>query len=281
MNDNNDEKFISQLFAELPRKMFASTASNREQIWQRVQNHIRAAKQQTRRERSLTPWQYLILPRTLLRIGATVIVVVLALTLVGGVAYATPGQTLYPVKIAAEQVELVLATNDEAKVNVGIKHAKRRLAEVQTLVQENKDSKIVAQTLDALKSTTDELVQVAVTAEAQPELANRASELAAEQEQILSTVSNTAPDGELKDAVQNAITAAKDSITKLSSEDVKGVSATTADPVITPSTTSKTIASPASASVKPSKKDATLDGFIQIDEVITIGDDRQTTPVGK
>ena len=281
MNENSDEKFISQLFAELPRPVFPSLTSEKEQIWQRVQSHIRAANQQTERERSLTAWQYLILPRTFLRIGATVLVVVLALTLVVGVAYAEPGQTLYPVKIAAEHMELVLATNDEAKVNVGIKHAKRRLAEVQTLVHENKDSKIVAQTLDALKSTTDELVQVAVTAEAQPELASRAGELAAEQEQVLSTVSNATPDGEVKDAVQHAITAVKDSITKLSSEDVNGISATAADPVITPSTTPKTLVTPAPAHAKPPKKDAALDADLQVDEVITIGNDQVSAPVGK
>ena len=214
-------------------------------------------------------------------VGVTVLVVVIALTVAGGAAYAQPGQTLYPVKIAAEQVELVLATGDEAKVSVGIKHAKRRLAEVQTLVQANRDTQIVQDTLDALKSATDEVVNVASTAESNSELVTRASEFASEQETALSTMGSEATNSEVKDAVQNAISAAQDSLSKLEGEEVKGVASTDLVPTATPSTTPTALPSTVPVAAKPPKIDMTLEACTLIDEVITIAADNQITPVGK
>lgn len=276
MTEQESEKFISQLFAALPRQVLF--LSSKEQVWQRVANEIRKTTRAPEAEK-ISVWRFLLLPRTLMRVGATVIVIVLTLTMVGSVARAQPGETLYSVKIAAEQVELVLATGDEAKVNVGIKHAKRRLEEVKTLVAGNGDTEIVEQTLEALTATTDELVGVAAVSESNPELAGQAAELAVEQEQVLSGVETAAAD-EVKGAVQNAIAAAKESISKLAGNEVQGVAASAEENASTPTTTVNTLAPAPPVVVKKPKKDAPLNAGIQIDEVITIGDDNEPRPAG-
>lgn len=64
------------------------------------------------------------------------------LSLIGGTAFASggsiPGDLLYPVKIAAEKVQLGLATSDESKVNLQAKFAQVRLDELKALSQKIK-----------------------------------------------------------------------------------------------------------------------------------------------
>jgi len=287
MSDPELEKAISRLFADLPRRSLS--VPGKEQIWQRVHNHIVKTRLDKQPEPAGSVWRHLLLPRTLARVGATVMVVILALTMVSRVAKAQPGETLYTVKIAAEQVEKVLATGDEAKVNVGIKHAKRRLQEVKTLIEENKDSKIVQQTLQALKTTTDEVV---AASEITPELATKATELAVEQQKVLVGVENTA-DSSVKEAVQDAIGITRDTINKLSGDStgdtVKGVA--TAPPPVSldksgdaPTTTVKIALPKQPVSKKPVKKDqadanAAIGADVQIDVVITIDENNKPEPV--
>jgi len=283
------------MFAQLPRKHFV--VPKPEHAWQRVHAHIMQTRRVQAEKPSLSAWKYLLLPRTYIRIGATVTVVILALTMIGGVASAQPGETLYTVKIAAEQVEKVLATNEEAKIKVGIRHARRRLQEVKTLVEGNKDGKVVAETLQALKTTTDELANGAVAvSETKPELTTKATELAVEQEKVLTSVeSNAAPD--LKEAVQDAIIVTKETITRLAegkSEDVKGVAtapvlAEDSKPSATPTTTLKTTPASKPVASKKIKKDplpaaevdanASIGADVQIDEVVIIDDNNNPEPV--
>ncbi len=201
---------------------------------------------------------------------AAVIIVLAAVSVVHSAAKANPGETLYSVKIATEQVEKVLATNDEAKVKVGVKHARRRLAEIQVLVEGKKESAIVTQTLEALKNTTQEIV---AASESKPELASQAVDLATEEEKVLSSVENH-PDQEVKDALQSAITVSKESINKLSGKESHGKN--TVDGAQTTATsTDGTVARPATHGIK--KQDGQIESTIQLNGV-TSGDGATSKP---
>ncbi|OGE79124.1 MAG: hypothetical protein A2751_05795 [Candidatus Doudnabacteria bacterium RIFCSPHIGHO2_01_FULL_46_14] len=270
--------------AGLPRKLLPF--SDKEKVWQRVHNYIIAARLQDKAEISLPVWKYLFLPRTLARIGATVMVVILALTMVGSVANAQPGETLYPVKIVAEQVEKVAAVTDEAKVKVSIRHAKRRLAEVKTLVEAKKDTKIVEDTLAALKTSTEEMVEVVAVFEVRPELTNEATEVAVEQEKVLTSVGSGAT-SEVKEAVEHAIISTKESITKLTSEEVKGTTVSAGEENVTEATTTpKTTSSVPSFPAKSKKiikspvvKDTPVETDTQLGDVVTIDENNEPEAV--
>lgn len=273
------ENLISRLASSLPRRPLPF--SDKEKIWARVHSYIMAARLQTKAEERLPVWKYLVLPRTLIRVGATVMVVIMALTMVGSVASAQPGETLYQVKIAAEQVEKVVAVSDTARVKVGIRHAKRRLAEVKILVEEKKDTKIVEETLEALKTTTEELVEVIAISDIKPELTSEAAEVAVEQERVLTNV-ETAAESNVKEAVQNAIAQAKESINKLASEgktsDVKGVA--------TPSTDSSTTTAKTAVKIKkvkrdPALKDTPVETDTQLGDVITVDENNEPEVVSE
>ncbi|HVY67938.1 MAG TPA: DUF5667 domain-containing protein [Patescibacteria group bacterium] len=66
-----------------------------------------------------------------------VVAVLAGLSIIGGTAYASggalPGDTLYPVKLATEQVRLTLALTPEAKVSLQTRFAQTRLQELQQL----------------------------------------------------------------------------------------------------------------------------------------------------
>lgn len=276
-----DEKSISRIFAGLPRQSLPG--SGKEQIWARVHNYIVSVRKQDKAELKLPAWKYLFLPRTLVRIGATVMVVVLALTLTRSVARAQPGETLYPVKIAAETVEKVVAFSDTAKVKVNIKHAKRRLAEVKILVEEKKDTKIVEQTLEALKTSTDEVVEVVSVADVKPELTREASKLAAEQEQVLTNVELVAP-SDVKDAVKDAIISTKETISKLAADEkdggqIKGVANVLPgeSPSDTPTSTAKTAKKPVKKI--PAVKDTPVDTTTDLGEVVTVDENNEPVPL--
>src|SRR3989344_3988498 len=139
MKSNNTDKLITKFFASLPRKSFLH--GDRVAIWMRVQNQIREKRVQA--EEKSRGWVFF--PSLKFsRAAAAALIVILALTIVGGAARASkgslPGQTLYPVKRAVEKVEVAFTTSDEGKVKILSNHAKRRLAEVVTLVQENQST---------------------------------------------------------------------------------------------------------------------------------------------
>ena len=162
-------------------------------------------------------------------------------------------------------MEKVLAASDEARVNVGVKHAKRRLAEIQILVEEKQEPKIVNDTLEALKTTTQEVVAVT---KSKPELINHAVDLATEEEKVLTNVAESQAPGEVKTAVQNAITETQDSLSKLAGEErqkpgntnetVQGTEITASStPTTTPTTTR-------AGTSKPKVKDGTMESQMQI-----------------
>lgn len=220
------EILIRNTFKSLPKKQVFS--GRKQEVWMKIQNHLRETRllQEKSEQTRGALWNFLFLRKGLGKILATLVIVLVAVTFVRGVADAAPGEALYPVKKAAEKVEQVLATNPEAKVKIQIKHAKRRLEEVKVLVEEQKGKKIVAETLQALKDTTQEMV---AASESQPELKSQVVELANHEEAVLESVHEIAAN-DIKDVVQEAISQSRESISKLTpvqeEETVKGATAT-------------------------------------------------------
>ncbi len=257
------EQFAKNKFATLPRK--ALPAFRKDLIWLKIEPELREHK------RPQKSWvsDFVFLRLKLSRVLATLVIMVLLIGLVRGSAQAIPGETLYPVKKATETVEKILAVSQENKVKVGIKHAKRRLTEVQILIATNQGPEIVAATVEELTKTTSDTA--AVSAE-KPELATQVVELANQQEQILETVSQDT-EGQIKEALEKAITMAKESASTLNvslegNGEVEGTSATTTlEATTTPTTTTST-------QPKPKPKDGVLESEIQIHGVT----EAETTP---
>ena len=232
MYRNNIEKLIVELFASLPRKPFS--IGDKVAVWARVQNHIRE-KRVTAEEKS-RGWVFT--PSLKFgRMAVVALVVLLALTIVGGAASASkgslPGQTLYPVKRAVEKVEVALATSDEGKVRVLSNHAKRRLAEVTTLVSENKSTEVVAETLEDLKLATRQVITVASGSKPELLLLNDARSLVEEQEKVLTSFEDKV-DQKVKEAVAEIIVVSRESLESASSSGrgaaVDGISASSTLP---------------------------------------------------
>lgn len=263
------EKFIGEKIAALPRK--AIPEGQKETVWLKVQNHIRQTRLAMLQSREAAQQQiqgHRLWP--VFRFGKMVIftlVVILAIAVLGGATKASegslPGDTLYTVKKAAESVEKALATSDEAKVKVGIKHAKRRLEEVQILVAEKKENKIVTDTLQDLQSTTEQVINAASAA--QPELKDNAVNFVTEETKILDSVKDQV-EGDVKQAVQDTIAVNQESVNKLkdagTGQEVKG---TATDDTKTPGT-------PATSPQlrKPKAKDGVLESGTQIHGVTKI-----------
>lgn len=224
MTDHELENLIARRFAALPRKTFVM--GDKQSVWLKIQNHLR----QTRASQAQIPisgWGYFGL-RRLNKLGMTAVIVVIATSLAGGVAKAAkgslPGETLYPVKKAVEQVQVVIASaqGGEKKVETLKTHAKTRLLEVSTLVTEkNATKETVKESLDQLRMATGKVV---AATEDRPELLPHAVELTAEEEKTLTEV-QTKTQGEIKQAVENAIAETKESFNKLIGQEKKDPSA--------------------------------------------------------
>lgn len=259
----NEEKFLAEWFAKLPQKKLE--ISGKEKIWLKIQNYLR----EHRSEKPLA---------TVLRVGFwpvfrfrklafSTLILLIALGLVGGATKASqgslPGETLYAVKKVTEKVEQVLAQSDEAKVKVGIKHAKRRLEEVKILVQEKRAENVVTKTLEDLKSTTEQVLMVA--AESKPELIDHVVNLVTAEGEVLDSVKNQVS-GEIKEAMEEILTVSQESVSKLKGEEVKGAAAIEDTGKAT--STMPTLAPPAPR--QPKLPDGIIESPIQIHDVIKI-----------
>ena len=281
MNDEQVEKCIADRFAALPRKQVFS--GRKEIVWPRIASYIQTARLARAQQKTSSgfAFNFFLLRKTYGRVMVVVMVVLLTLTVAGGAAKAMPGETLYTVKKAAEQVEKVLATSDESKAKIHIKHAKRRLAEVKILVENKSEPEIVAKTLEAMKNSTQEVLQVSG---ATPELKDNAVQLAAEEKQVLHDVKDQS-EGETKEAVQSAIADTSDSISKFVGEDTaaakEGVKGTTVIEEETATSTAqvKTITVKKPVKTKATEiTDAPMEGGIDIGGVVIV-EDREPVPV--
>jgi hypothetical protein len=75
-----------------------------------------------------------------------------------GAAYALPGDVLYPVKIAQEEVVLKVQRNDEEKINYQIKRTEKRIQEATSLAQKGEiDTEIEKKIAENIQKQTQEV----------------------------------------------------------------------------------------------------------------------------
>ncbi|MDO8466662.1 MAG: helix-turn-helix domain-containing protein [bacterium] len=142
------------------------------------------------------------------------------------------------------------------------------IQEVAKLVENKETTEIVNQTLAALKNTTDAVVAVSSQ---KPELADQVADLAAAEEQALSDVVPQA-EGEVKQAVEDALTVSRESLGKLKNPEgdtepepeVKGTISTT--PTSTTVGVKKPNTKPQTATITP--PEGLIQSPIQINDVI-------------
>lgn len=270
MTEQELEQLIAKHFAALPRKSLV--LGDKEKVWQKIQNNLR----QIRAQKPAISWGVFGFLR-MSKLALTALTVIVAVSLAGGMARASkgsmPGETLYSVKKAVEQVEVVIATaqGGDKKVTTLKTHAQTRLLEVTTLVTENASREVVQEGLDDLKTATD---KVMAATEEKPELLNHAVELATEETKTLTEVQNKA-EGEVREAVQNAIADTKESFDKIiGQEQIEPDKTQAVQGTQTAATSTAKAAGKVSAPSKPAKTEAPKDGEVQsgiILEIITGG----------
>lgn len=270
------EKYIKNLFENLSRK--TTVRGNKREVWLRIHNHIVHAGSEAKQLEKHHFLNLFLLRNSWGKAFAFILMVAIAVSLVGGVARATPGETLYPVKKAAEKMEIALASSEKTKIKITIKHAKRRLQEVQILVAENKENDIVQATLEELTNATTNAV---AATETNPELREDLVNLANHEEEVLGNVQRQAQ-GDVRDTVSKALLITKESLDKLNSNDkVKGAIATPlpeTENAKATSTAPETVKPSAAGKPAPPPKEAVIESEIQIDGVIKISDG-QSIPV--
>lgn len=272
-----DEQSVKEIFAKLSRKSFE--IGQKEKVWLVIQDYIRKQRLLGLEAKDLSRgWPVF----SLGRLAWAAFVVVLALGVIGGATKASegslPGDRLYTVKKVAEGVERVLATSDQAKVKVGIKHAKRRLGEVKIMVAENKQTEMVTQTLEELKSTTEQVIVAAEAAE--PKLRSEAVDLVTEETEVLTSVKEQAKQ-EVKEAVQDVLSASHESISKFEKDsEVEGVSTHDLQEQENTSAVSTSPTSTSKALPKPKIQDGVVESNIQIDIVIKLEKEGESSANG-
>jgi hypothetical protein len=146
----------AQLFAALPQPLLSPVTKG--QIRSQV---LEAYRQQTHRSVSMRS-------RTIAALRwAAVVGIVLMLSLVGVTRAAlasVPGDTLYPVKEVVERVELALATSDQARASVQLKHAERRAQEALVLLDRGRWSP------DLVTTALDDMIAAAKAAREDPSI---------------------------------------------------------------------------------------------------------------
>lgn len=269
MDQNNFEKFLAKTFTELPRKPLGM--GQKQQIWLTIQNHLRQVRQTreaVKAESGFWAW---------FRYGqltSIALAVVLAVGVVSGATKVSegslPGDTLYPVKKVAERVEKVFAQTQEAKIKVVVKHAKRRLEEVKTLVAENKGSEAVTGALQALQTSTELVVSTASAAK--PELIEHAVQLVNEETAVLRSVKEQTTGEELKKVIQRVIVSSNESITKLRGETsaASKVEGAIASPEPNQATSTPSAVLTPSKGSKPKPKDSVIESPVLIHDIIRL-----------
>lgn len=273
MIDNHEEQFIRELAARIPLR--GVPHGDKEKVWQMVASQIRRPEIEKATGHA-TLWPLF----RFSKIALAVLALIIAVGIAGGAKRATegslPGDALYPVKKVAETVEKALAASDEQKVKIGIKHAKRRLEEVKILVAEKKDAEVVADTLDALKTATEQVLAAAAAAE--PEILNSAVNLVAEQENDLKDVEEKGNE-KVKQAVQDVLATTHDSVTRLkeNGDKVQGEAVAKPEEAVAPSAAAK----PGGKNfVKrpPRGKDGVIESPIQLHGVTPLREQTPATP---
>ncbi len=146
-------------------------------------------------------------------IGSLLIVISLGLGTAVAALESVPGQTIYPLKKAVENVQLKLASDGE-RTTLQLRFAYKRIEELERILEQQEQGKIseeevqkvISDTVRDLKETTTE---IASTAANEPKVVNKLTDLS---NKIKSASSQT--EGEAKAELEKAIEA-----TKVSQED--------------------------------------------------------------
>ncbi len=129
------------------------------QVHQRLQAML-YAEQKKLEERARIPVWY---RRWALAMTAVLGFLLIGIGTVGAAASTLPDETLYPVKLAAEQVKLTLAFSDMDKAKIHIQYAERRADEMVQMARQGKSDKITMLT----GQITSHLDQIPVMEKAQ------------------------------------------------------------------------------------------------------------------
>jgi len=151
-----------------------------------------AAKERKRERRLLPLWSWQ-------RRWAVAVAMILVLFLVlagGGTVMASsdslPGDRLYPVKIAAEKVRAFFTFGDEAKANLHMEFAERRVKEIESLAEGGRD--ISESVLKVMHDETDWVIRLLNRNESlRKKLAVKLQSLTSNQKEVLQSLIELAP----------------------------------------------------------------------------------------
>jgi hypothetical protein len=135
--------------------------------------------------------------RFLLKFATALLAAVIALVSVStGVAWAAkdslPGETLYPVKLASEDLQLSLASDPAARVGLSLQFAARRAEEIQAMVRDGQS--IPESVINRMKNHYEQALQQASTAspEETPGLLEQVSQQTQTQAQFMEQLQSSA-----------------------------------------------------------------------------------------
>lgn len=135
--------------------------------------------------------------RLLLKFATALLATVIALAFIGtGVSWAAkdslPGETLYPVKLAAEDLQLSLASDPATRVDLSLQFAAQRAEEIQAMVQEGQS--IPESVVNRMQNHYEQALQQASAAppEETPGLLERVSQQTQTQAQFMEQLQSSA-----------------------------------------------------------------------------------------
>ena len=170
-----------------------SSIEPRPEFWQAAKARLLSAlaAKEKKRERRLLPlwsWQWR---------WAVAVAMILALFLAGGGTVmassdSLPGDLLYPVKTATEKVRAFFTFGDEAKANLHMKFAERRVKEIESLAEGGRD--ISESVLKVMHDETDWVIRLLDRNESlRKRLAVKLQGLTSDQKEVLRSLIETAP----------------------------------------------------------------------------------------
>jgi hypothetical protein len=155
------------------------------------------------------------IPRVVRITGGIVGSFLIVISMTVGTAVATlesvPGQTIYPLKKIVENVQLQLATTEEQKTNLQIRFANKRVDELETVLQKQKEGKIseeeaqkvVVDTVQDIQKTTEAVAEQNLT-EPKVDVLNKIVTLSSKQTAVIQAA-QLVSEGEVKIELDKAL----------------------------------------------------------------------------
>ncbi len=148
-------------------------------------------------------------------IGGLLIIISMTLGTAVAALGSVPGETIYPVKIIVENMQLKLAGSEEQRTNLQIKFANNRVEELETILQKQKEGKIseeqvqkvVNETVKDIRETSQAVAEKNMT-EPKPEMLNKIVSLSSKQTAVIQAA-QVQSEGEIKLELQKALELSK------------------------------------------------------------------------